>query len=307
MSIIQQVSGYFLIFILLFSVGCKKEIIVAEEEQILVEVVNDTSVINGNIRPPDSTIADLTIETYVNKVYISLLGREPENTELSAGVTVLKKNNVSIANREELVDEVLNKDGYTQRLFESNMAILLENTDTSDVSEQIAILNFLLTDSTYAPIFDQINYEIGRLTALKSTPKELKTGTIDIVEVHRRMVNNSFYDDINMGTENFVVSMFQNFLNRYPTANELEEGTQIVDGLGGILFFTQGNSKDDFIAIILDTDNYYESQVRDLYLRYLFREPTSVEVTEAAVSYKKNGDYPETQKAILVSNEYVGL
>ena len=110
-----------------------------------------------------------------------------------------------------------------------------------------------------------------------------------------------------MGTENFVVSMFQNFLYRYPTAEELVQSKLIVDGFEGVVFLETGVVKDDFINIFFGCNNYFEGQVRDLYLKYLFREPTSVEMSDKASIYKNSLDYKALQKAILSMDEYAGI
>ena len=110
-----------------------------------------------------------------------------------------------------------------------------------------------------------------------------------------------------MGTENFVVSMFQHFLYRYPTDDELTQSKQIVDGFEGVVFLQTGHIKDDFLNIFFGCNNYFEGQVRDLYMRYLFREPTSVEMSDKAASYKKSLNYKALQKEILSTNEYAGI
>ena len=41
-------------------------------------------VVNGNIIPPDTTIENTTIDNYINKLYISTIGREPTTIEFDA-------------------------------------------------------------------------------------------------------------------------------------------------------------------------------------------------------------------------------
>ncbi|MBN4061800.1 MAG: hypothetical protein COA57_10835 [Flavobacteriales bacterium] len=282
----------FAAFLILFS--CKK----TEYEEVII---------TGNQAPPDSTISTLTKETYANKVYISLLGREPTDSERSSGLAILDKNELSQTNREEFISEVMAKSGYHWRVFELASLQLLEGNDTNEITEMIYIFEFLLTDSSYADAWPYINYELVRLYTLQGTLDDYKAGTIGIIEIHRRLIDNYFYDQINMGTENFVVSSFQHFLDRYPTAAELDQGTSMVDGIMAVLFSKTGNSKDDYMDVLFDVDNYFESQVRELYLRYLFREPTSAEMTEHAASYKSGKDYKALQKAILSLDEYVGV
>ena len=263
--------------------------------------------IGNNTPPPDGTISNVIKENYVNKAYISLLGRKPNVTELSSGETILNQHNLSIADRNQMLDAIIAKPGYNQRINDIAIANLLNNLDTAQITQYIYLFGKLLADSAYMASWNQIKIEKAKLELLKSAFADLQSGKIAIIELHRRCINNFFYDQINMGTENFVVSMFQNFFYRYPTDEELAQSKQMVDGFSGILFFQVGHSKDDFMNLFFASDSYYEGQVRDLYLRYLFREPTSVEMSAETAAYKNTGKYKSLQKDILSLNEYVGL
>lgn len=286
---------YYLIIAILSIVllSCKKE-------PELVEIP-------GNQAPPDKTISSVVKESYITKVYISVLGREPDATELSSGLTHINQHNLSVADRDAFLTEVFSKPEYKEKLYETASIKLLNSFDTSAITGQIALYQFLLTDSTYAPLYDIINMEMARLIELKAVPAHLANGTLNTIGMHRRLINNYFYDQINMGTENFVVSTFQHFMDRYPTGSELEQGKNMVDGLNAIVFLTQGNTKANYMDIILNTSNYFESQVRELYLRYLFRQPTSAEMVQFSAEYKASLDYIALQKSILSSDEYVGI
>jgi hypothetical protein len=285
---------YFILIVsVLFTTACKKE------SQVVV--------IDGNQAPPDYTISEIVKENYVNKVYISVLGRKPEAAEITSGLSFINQHNLSIADRQAFLDDVLAKPEYNQRLYEINSIKLLNTFDTAAINAQLAVFQFVLTDSSYVSVFDIAHFEINRLQQLKNIPIDLNNGTLNTIGMHRRLINNYFYDQINMGTQNFVVSTFQHFMDRYPTDNELLQGKDMVNGLAAIIFLTQGNTKDNYMDIILNTDNYFESQIRELYLRYLFRQPTSVEMTKYAVSYKSDLDYKKLQKEILSLDEYIGL
>lgn len=285
--------SYIFIVIILVITSCKKE--------------GQVVVIDGNQAPPDNTISSVVKENYINKVYISVLGKKPDAIELSAGLSIINQHNLSQDDRQSFLDDVFSKADYNQRLYEIESVKLLNSFDTSAITEQMTVYQFLLTDSTYAPYYDLIHTEINRLQQLKNIPSDLNSGTLNTIGLHKRLINNYFYDQINMGTQNFVVSTFQHFVDRYPTDTELDQGKRMVDGLSAIVFLTQGSTKDNYMDIILSTDNYFESQVRDLYLRYLFRQPTSAEMTKYAVSYKSDLNYKKLQKAILSLDEYVGI
>lgn len=130
---------------------------------------------------------------------------------------------------------------------------------------------------------------------------------MDEIGLHRRLSYNSYYDFVNMGTENFVVSMFQNFFLRYPTLSELERGKKMVDGKPAVLLGKKGSSKSDFVDILFKSTDYFEGQVRKLFLRSLFREPTSEEMVFYTRSLKASRDLKALKKQVYSLDEYVGL
>jgi hypothetical protein len=280
-----------LIFVLFFSACTKTE-----------EVV-----VPNNTAPPDPTISGVIVQNYVNRLYISLIGRKPLANELQAGINMLTGNHLSLSDRRLLIDTIIKKPEYNSQLFSLANIQLLNNLDTSQVTQFIGIFNGLLANPDYAYAHDVLRFEIGRMELAREIPRDLDAGTLTVIGMHRRLVNNYFYDQVNMGTENFVLSMFMNFLYRQPTVSELDEAKKVVDGFSGIVFSEVGKSKDEFLDIFFRSPDYFEGQVRNLYVRYLFREPTSEEMASYAIQYKSSTDYVELQKKILSSDEYIGL
>ena len=184
---------------------------------------------------------------------------------------------------------------------------MLNNLDTAEITYYIYLFNILLTDPAYEQVYDVIEHEIERLDSLQRVPSDLVNHIINIEYLHRRCVNNYFYDQINMGSENFVVSCFQHFQNRYPTQNELTEGKKMVDGVPAILFLESGQSKDDFIDIFFTSKDYFEGLAINLYQRFLLRDPSSIEMGNAATAFTNTHDYIQMQKDILATNEYIGI
>jgi hypothetical protein len=276
---------------------------------VLLTACNNISdvLIGDNAAPPDSTVDNVTISNYINKLYISTLGREPSDSEFSEAQEILSESNVSLEIREEVVDTILALDEYYERTYEIAFSELLNETNENYVEFLIMYYYDLLENETEQAIIDFLTNEVERLEMLQETLNLLKSEEINMAEMYKRIVNNSIYDDINMGTENFIVSVFQFFLLRYPTDAELENATQIVDGSSGILFYMEGNSKDDFLEIFFGNDGYFEGQVILLYQRYLYRDPDSEEMSQLAIEYKNTGDYKALQKSILTLDEYVGL
>ena len=278
--------------LVILATGCKKDEIIVPDNQA----------------PPDSTISTLILENYITKCYISLLGREPSNEEESTAIATLSNDNLSQTSRNEMLESIVNNDEYASKIIEYNAIKLLNAAfDTTEIQTQIYIYNQLLLDPQYAPFIDLINEIIVDLEQLLSTPEDLRNGTIGVRGMHKRMVSNDIYNQINMGSFNFVLSLFNNFLFRDPTTEEHNAGITMLDGFVAVLFFETGNSKDQCIDIFLNSDDYYEGQVRDLYLRYLFREPTSEEQGYYANRYFESDDFDQLQKDILSLDEFVGL
>jgi hypothetical protein len=289
-------SIYFLLLLLAGTVlsfsSCKKY----EEE-----------IIPGNQAPPDQTIDPVVIENYVHKVYISALGREPDSVELNSGLSLLTSQNLSMNSRNQFLDNVFSNQEFNDKFCERARIELLQGLDTAEITQRIFLYQLLLLDSSYILFWDDIQVEINRLIEMKEVPDSLSAGVINFKEVQRRYVDNSFYDDLNMGSFNFVVSVFQHFLDRYPTQNEIDAGVTMVNGLSAVIFLTAGQSKHDFENIFFGSTDFYEGEVRGLYQQYLFRTPTSVEMTNGTLLYMQNDDYIALQKSILSKNEFIGI
>lgn len=277
--------------LLLFACGKKQEIVP----------------ITDNQAPPDYTVPTIVKESYVNRVYISLLGRKPSDTEFQSALSQLNQDNMSIANREIFLEEVMDNYDFHYNLFDLNRVNLINGADTSDIKETIFIYNLLLLDPQYQPVWPLIQEVIDELEDILAIPDELAAGTLDLPGAHRRFVDNAIYDEINMGTLNFVQSCFENLLFRYPTASELENSITMVDGFSANVFLQSGRNKNDWLTIFFSSTDYYEGQVRDVFQRYLFRDPDSVEMTDLTVQYKNSGDYQALLTTVLSSDEYAGI
>ena len=168
-------------------------------------------------------------------------------------------------------------------------------------------MNLLLLDPQYAPFYTQLQAEITKLEAVLAIPADLNAGTLDVIGMQKRLSFNRIYDNINMGTQNFVVSLFQNFLSRYPTEAEREAAERMVDGFSSIVFLEIGESKSDFVDIFFRSRDYFEGQVRQMFVQNLFREPTSQELESLTITFRGDSDYQALQKHVLSMDEFVGI
>lgn len=268
---------------------------------------DDIVVINDNMAPPDSTISEVTYESYVNRSYIALTGRKPSDQEETSALSLLHAGGLDLDSRKTMLEGIVATDAYRVNLYIESGDLLLNGYDTTILNTYINVLNQALNDTSLMFLWSDIQYELVRLQDLKDVPYDLYNGTIDRAEMQRRMVDNYAYDQINMGTENFVLSIFDLILLRQPTTAELLEGKNMVDGFEGTLFLKIGNSKSDLLDIFFASQEYYASQVTAAYQKYLFRDPTVEELSEYTTLYNTTGSYEDVLVEILATDEYVRL
>lgn len=258
--------------------------------------------VSGNTAPDEILVTQVMKEAYVNRLYISLTGRKASSSEFDLAMDELGAS-ADISSREAVVNLVFSTEDYTIRLYDIARGDYLESLDTAVIRSDYNQVVFALQTAT-GPTREYLLEAKAEFEALLEIPEGLIDHSIDVTEMYRRVVNNVYYDDINMGSENFVVATFQNFLFRYPTNVELENGTTMVDGQPSSVFLKAGNSKEDFIDIFFDTDDYAEGIVINLFRKYLFREPSTEEMYTWTNEFLLNKDFSQIQKSILTSDEY---
>ena len=263
--------------------------------------------IPGNQAPPDTTIELNVYEDYVNKTYILVLGREPSVTEFQTAVNNLKVNGLDVGSRYAFLNTVFSSSDYKWRQIEKWRIQLLGSTDSSDVINQMAIFDFFLNDSTYIALWTGLQLEKDRLDTLYNASNWYVSGTITIRQLQAHMLNNYFYDQINMGADNFVLSSFQHFLDRNPTLSELYGGVGMIGGSNAVLFLQAGASKEDYLNIFFSSDDYFEGAVIRVFNDYLLRAPNSIEMSTAALKYKNTLNFESVQKDVLATDEFVGI
>lgn len=263
--------------------------------------------IPNNQPPPDSTINNITKENYVNRLYISVLGRKCTDEEYGEANVILVNNKLSIDSRKQVFDIVAAKPGYYERLMKIAETDFLNSADSSLFSYQMGLYQQYLGDITHQSEWAAINYEAPRLQLLIDAVADMESGETNVIGMHRRCVSNYLYDFINMGTQNFVISIYQNFFRRYPSQSELDAGVACINGHSATVFYQVADNKELYLDLFFASDNYFEGQVRDLFTRYLYREPTSEEQGYYTERYKSNQNYKSLQRDILTLDEFVGL
>jgi hypothetical protein len=214
---------------------------------------------------------------------------------------------MSAASRETFASLLFAKSDYRLHSFEENRFELLQSNDSMEMLMMINVFEFFLADSANLAVFPELIYQRDRLLLTLEARQLYLNGLIDMKEVHKRLVNNYLFDQINMGTQNFVLAVFQHLVKRTPTQFELQSANAMVDGINSAIFSQAGNSKEDFIDIVLQSLDYHEGQIIGLYEKYLLRIPDTQEMVNATQTYYLNNDYIKVQKELIKTNEFAGL
>ncbi|MGY8931383.1 MAG: hypothetical protein ACKVH2_01545 [Flavobacteriales bacterium] len=294
--------GYIICFLIVVS-SCKKDILV----------------IDDNNPPVYSAIPTVLIENYINRIYIDLIGREPLDSEMLIDVQYLRDNDVSIESRDSLIYKLqfdtLYIEGdesyqlaYFHRIYDMVKVRLIEGASNGDISFYMS--NHYAdyeVDSVAGNLIEAQKHLLKyyRLSAIIDSELDYYNNIIDIKEMHKRMIYNSIYDQINMNTFNFVNAAFDNLLFRYPTQNEFNNSYfMIEDNQPFTIFGYSGSNKLDFTNLICDSREFYEGIIQWTYLTMLARIPTSIERDFLMNDFYITTDFQKLQRFIMTTDEY---
>jgi len=279
---------YLISLVLIFGVACTKQ---------------ELNTVPGNNSPEDPTISNSTKNNYINKLYIKLLDRKPDSVEFASALAILNQKPSAQSKRKEVVEFIKNNPQYHHVLFKHIRELLLDATDTTAIRKEYDdwVDDWNNADPKDKPIFE---VEWKRLEFLLNAADKLANKTYSWQELQKYACNNSIYEDINMGSENYVVSVFQNLVQRYPTNQELSEGKKMVTGSQGVLFLQVGETKEDFLDIFFSANSYYEGQVTYLFKANIFRDPTSQEQTYYTQYFLNDLNFDNLYVELLSSDIY---
>ena len=279
----------------------------------------ETIIIPNNNAPNYDEIPTILLENYVNRLYIDLIGREPLDEEMNLDVQFLRDNNVTIESRDTLISklqfdttyvegDISYKNAYFHRLYEMVKVRMIEGASNAYIENEMGIfLFFYEVDSLAGNLIGAHNNLINyyRLKDIIDSESLLYNNFIDIKEMHRRMLNNAIYDQINMNTFNFVNAAFDNLLFRYPTQNEFNSSySMIEDEIPQIVLGFSGSNKDDLINIICNSREFYEGIIHWSYLTLLARVPSTIETDYLMNDFYITCDFHKLQRYIMKTDEY---
>lgn len=288
----------YLTLVVVSFLSCKKDSIV---QNVIIE---------DNTAPPYNEVTTVQIQNYVNKIYIDLLGREPLDNELNSATSSLKSSSLSDDSREQLLTSLMNTEEYYLRFYEIYQTSYLPGVTNDELDFTIYLFEVerdqAIQDGN-TTFVQLLNLELDLMYALRNARGEYQNGEITINEFMVRIARNQFYEEINMGAENYVLACFENFLKRTPTDAELIASVSMVEGSPAQIFFQDGNNQNDFVEIVMNTAEFYQGLSIDIYNQLLVREPSSQEMVDAIFIFDDTQDYQTVQRLVMKSDEYAGF
>lgn len=288
---------------LLLCFSCTKRDITIEQNH-----VNET--IDDNTAPPFNGVSTIQIQNYINKAFIDLIGREAVPEEMNGAIAILEDNDLNDESKDALINYLMGQTDYYLRFWDKYSGQLLEGSTLEFVNQQVylyqnaydqAVMNGDEVSAYY------IQMELDQLSSIIPGLQLYAQRELDINDLFFRMINNPIYDDINMGSENLVISCFENLFKRSPTEEELEAGVIMVSGFATQLLFKEGNNKDDFLEIMTTVPEFYQGLTIDIYNQLLVRDPSSEEMVFATNVLQAQKDYREIQRMVMKTEEYQGF
>ena len=286
---------------------------------VIASCKKDIKPIFDNDAPYYGETPTILLENYVNRMYIDLLGREPLDGEMDTDVQLLRDNEVSLESRNNLLlklqfdttyipGDSSYKFAYFHRMYDMLKVRLLEGASNAYIGQDLSNhYQSYLVDSIAGNMLEAnkklLNYNV--LNNVLKSEIQYYNSQIEINEMHRRMIYNSVYDNINMNTFNFINAAFDNLLFRFPTQYEFDEVyLMIEDNTAQVVLGASGNNKEAFTHIICNTREFYEGAIIWAYGTLLARMPTSAETDFLMQSFFYDYDFQWVQRQIMQSDEY---
>ncbi len=272
--------------------GCKKE-----------------KIFTGNEPPPDPTVENIVVENYVNNCFLQLFGRLPTAAEFSAGFAQLRADNVSPTDREVFLKTLMAKPEYRAWHFSLENLLLCGNR-----ADDQGYIDYLRDDFTakvnnpdFATQHNILQRDLDRINLLDAAKEAWLDGTIDVVELQKRLADNMIFIYENGVSNNWLEAAMAKFMLREPTLGEIDQYNSAFSTYETIFFGKAVASFDELKSVFFASGEYHEGQVRWLFRSYLYREPTAAELQKLVPNWVATHDYQALQRAVLGSDDFLGI
>lgn len=282
----------------------------------------ETTLIPDNTPFQDKYISTIQIESYVNKLFIDLIGREPLNTEMTKEVNLLKAENLNEASRIALITQLQTstdflegdssyKHAYYHRFYDVLKLKMLEGIENDVLKEERNNLSTSYSgalaagDSANAAKFFK---EVSEINNILNIEKDYRNGTVTLNGVFIRLLDNYAYDIINMNTFNFVNASFDDLLLRLPTSSEYDIAYEMIENnQSGYILGGTGTNKGEYLTLLVESREFHEGLVNWAFKSLLVRDPTPAEVIVHLNELLSSQDFQKLQLNIMKTDEFANF
>ena len=281
----------------------------------------ETFVFEDNAIPHYDEISTILVQNYVNRYYIDLIGREPNDLEMARDVEILEAGGLSASVRLQVIEVLMTSTDstdqstyttqYHQKLYTDLKARFLEGASDAILYERYGLaISMAIQDSLNGNLAGYaVNQTAAeRLKLVLECPEDLESDSITVREACGRMLWNSIYDQINMNSFNFIQASFDDLYQRFPTQAEFDVAYGVIENnQPGILFGASASDTPSYVDALIWNSEWDEGMVRWQYRTMLARDPSDQETLEGLSVFSTTISVADIQRLVLTSDEYAGF
>lgn len=257
-------------------------------------------------------VPTVVVDAYLTRAYIDLIGREPLTGELEQDRAALRAGDLEEVARLEMVDRLMGGDPnyldvHDRKVFDDLSGRFLNGSSLETLTSEMEFQRYLAEQDSLAGgnaylFFNQL---ADRLERVILSVDAFRAGTIDWPEVNRRFCDNSFYDEINMNSFNFIYAAFDDLYGRTPTEAEFEQAYSAVElGSPALLFGEVITNKEDVLQVMVRDAEFDEGAIRWWGEKLLVRPITGAEMVAWRDVVGPSVDIRQLQRLLISSDEY---
>ena len=275
-----------------------------------------------NTPPPYAGVDELTVRNFINRAYIDLIGREALDSEMDSDLNYLQLRELEPLAIDTFLQKLQGdttersggmsyRQAWAWQLYVRAKARIIEGEADDEIQFDISQLeqkyekDSLLGNEIGMAFAKQ---EILKLQALLDASAEIEASALPMAELYRRMIYNEIYDEIHMGSFNYVNATFDDLFFRFPTNAEFEAGFDVIEyNRSRILLGENCQSKREYAEVLTNSREFHEACIEADFLSFLGRSATHEEMLVLLPILYVEQDYERVQRAIMKTEDYAGF
>lgn len=258
-------------------------------------------------------ISTVVLDAYITRAYIDLIGREPLVEEIEVERAALRAGNLSQESRLNMVDRLMGGDiallpAYERKLTGDLNGRFLDGASLESMLEEVQLRRDMATqDSLQGNMTGYLHQSdlADRMENAVKAVEDMRLGTATWREVCKRYCYNTFYDDLNMNSFNFIHAAFDDLMGRNPTEAEFEQAYAAVEYASpAMLFGTAISNKVEFLYAMVGDVEFDEGAIRWWGEYLLVRPISTAEVSAWKTAVGADVDIRALQRLLIAGDEY---